>query len=245
MSDSAVISPVDDLLNSVAVVKMESSSGRTVSYVPAVNDFRLGEGNGRNKRVLVIGSGCGGLGAAWHLNRAGWEVTLKEADSRFGGHANTIAVDGTEVDTGFMVYNALNYPNLIALFEELGIEGVDTEMGFSVSMDDGKFEWCGDTLRGLLATPSNGVNPSFYAMMRDIMRFNKEALKTLALHENHPTRQLTVGAFLKTKGFSQSFTDLYLVPMTAAIWSSSARGILDFPVITLFSFLNKYVVCYH
>lgn len=138
-----------------------------------------------------------------------------------------------------MVYNSLNYPNLIALFNELGVKGLDTEMGFSVSMDDGKFEWCGDTLSGLLSTPSNILNPAFYAMMCDILRFNKEALKALVSPKNHPTRDQTVKQFLEYHRFSKSFTNLYLIPMTAAIWSASTDGILGFPAITLFSFLNK------
>jgi predicted NAD/FAD-binding protein len=217
-------------------------NGRTSSYFPCIKDLTTYAGNGRGKKVLVVGSGCSGLGSAWHLNRAGWDVTMKEADSRFGGHANTVSVDGTEVDTGFMVYNSLNYPNLIALFQELGVEGLDTEMGFSVSMDDGKFEWCGDSLSGLLATPSNAINPAFYAMMRDILRFNKEALKALALPDNHPTRLITTGTFLEQHKFSKSFTNLYLVPMTAAIWSASTDGILGFPAITLFSFLNNHLL---
>ena len=144
-----------------------------------------------------------------------------------------------EVDTGFMVYNSLNYPNLIALFDELEVKGLDTEMGFSVSMDNGNFEWCGDTLGGLMATPSNIVNPAFYAMMRDILRFNKAALKALQLPLEDPTRQLTTKQFLDLHRFSKSFINLYLVPMTAAIWSASTDGILGFPAITLFSFLNK------
>jgi uncharacterized protein len=148
-------------------------------------------------------------------------------------------VDGIDVDTGFMVYNALNYPNLLALFEELGISGTDTEMGFSVSMDEGKFEWCGDSLKGLFATPGNATSLSFYRMMSDILKFNKLALKALTLPEDHPTRKQTVGEFLSTRKFSDAFTNLYLVPMTAAIWSSSAKGIMDFPAITLFTFLSK------
>lgn len=150
-----------------------------------------------------------------------------------------LAVDGVDVDTGFMVYNSLNYPNLMALFEELGVEGLDTDMGFSVSMDGGQFEWCGDTLKGLMATPSNAYNPAFYAMMKDILRFNKESLRALGLPENHPTRHMTTRQFLETHKFSKSFVSLYLVPMTAAIWSASSDGILGFPAITLFSFLNK------
>lgn len=86
-------------------------------------------------------------------------------------------MDGVAVDTGFMVYNNLNYPHLCSFFEEVGIRGLDTSMGFSVSVNDGAFEWCSDSLRGLLATPSNIVNPTFYTMMKDIFRFNKEAIR--------------------------------------------------------------------
>lgn len=148
-------------------------------------------------------------------------------------------MDGVDVDTGFMVYNSLNYPNLMAMFDELGIKGQSTTMGFSVSMDDGKFEWCAESLNGLLATPSNAVSPSFYLMMWDIVRFNKEAKKFLCLSESDPKKKQTTGEFLKAGRFSDSFVKYYLVPMTAAIWSASTGGILGFPAITLFTFLNK------
>lgn len=148
-------------------------------------------------------------------------------------------VDEIDVDTGFMVYNSLNYPNLVAFFDELGISGDDTTMGFSVSMDDGNFEWCADSMAGLTATPSNAYNSSFYLMMSDIIRFNKEAQRALILPEEHPVRKMTVDEFLKKNRFSTSFAKYYLVPMTAAIWSASTNGIMNFPAITLFAFLNK------
>lgn len=147
--------------------------------------------------------------------------------------------DGVYIDTGFMVYNNLNYPNLIALFEELGVEGIDTTMGFSVSMDDGDFEWCGESLAGLLATPTNAVNPSFYAMFRDIFRFNKKALAALDLPENHAARFQTTREFLQANKFSESFAKYYLIPMTGAIWSATSDDILNFPAITLFAFMRK------
>jgi predicted NAD/FAD-binding protein len=114
-------------------------------------------------------------------------------------------------------------------------------MGFSVSMNDGKFEWCSDTLAGLLATPSNIVNPAFYSMMSEILRFNKQAKAVLALPDRDPVKALNVGAFLRQYNFSNSFRDFYLVPMTAAIWSATSKDIMGFPVFTLFTFLNKYV----
>lgn len=144
-----------------------------------------------------------------------------------------------DVDTGFMVYNTLNYPNLCALFEELGVEGEPTTMGFSVSMDKGNFEWCSDSLSGLMATSSNLTNPSFYVMFKDIFVFNKAANELLILPEDHPTRKMTVQEFLTHHNLSDAFRDYYLVPMTAAIWSASAMDMLGFPALTLFTFLNK------
>eukprot|EP01035_Chromulina_nebulosa_P018365 gene18365-24061_t len=217
--------------------------GKTASYIPAINSF---ESNGindiENKRVLVLGAGCAGLGAAWHLNRSGINVTLYDSGDQLGGHANTINVDGIDIDTGFMVYNSLNYPNLISLFEELGIDGIDTTMGFSVSMDDGKFEWCAETLNGLLATPSNLYNLSFYRMMNDIVRFNIKANELLHLPDNHKLKSLTTAEFIQVNKLSNAFTSYYLIPMTAAIWSASADDILNFPAVTLFSFLNNHLL---
>ena len=138
-----------------------------------------------------------------------------------------------------MVYNTLNYPNLCAFFEELGIEGLPTTMGFSVSVEDGALEWCSDSFSGLFATPSNAYNPRFYSMMRDIFRFNEEAHRLLAMPESNPARNVTVRKFLQEKNLSDSFRDLYLVPMTAAIWSATTDDILNFPAVTLFTFLNK------
>lgn len=138
-----------------------------------------------------------------------------------------------------MVYNTLNYPNLCAFFEELGLEGQPTSMGFSVSMDDGKLEWCSDSLSGLLATPSNAYNLEFYAMFRDIFRFNEEAQKLLNLPDKNPQRNVTVRQFLQDKNLSVAFRDLYLIPMTAAIWSATTDDMLNFPAVTLFTFLNK------
>ena len=223
---------------------MTQNSGETYES----NDVTAG-GNARvdpremsasvQKDVLVVGSGCAGLAAAWHLHRSNVDVTLFESDSRAGGHANTIEVDGIEVDTGFMVYNAVNYPHLCSFFEEINLRGEETSMGFSVSMQNGNFEWCSDSLSGMLATPSNLINPSFYQMMWEIFRFNKEALAVLRLPDNHPNKASTVEEFLRDRKFSNSFRDHYLIPMTAAIWSATSKDMLGFPVITLFTFLNK------
>jgi cyclopropane-fatty-acyl-phospholipid synthase len=141
-----------------------------------------------------------------------------------------------------MVYNAFNYPHLMSFFNELGVQGEDTTMGFSVSADDGAFEYAaGETLSKLFATRKNLLNPFFYFMILEILRFNRLAQAFLHLPETHPDRSLTTEAFLKKNRFSSSFANRYLVPMTAAIWSSTSKGIMNFPAITLFTFLNKYV----
>lgn len=144
-----------------------------------------------------------------------------------------------DIDTGFMVYNTLNYPNLCAFFEELGIEGESTTMGFSVSMNDGRLEWCADSFAGLLASPSNATNPQFYLMMKDIVRFNKAANAMLQLPESDPVKRMTVREFIAHHRLSNAFRDLYFIPMTGAIWSASAEDMLNFPAATLFTFLNK------
>eukprot|EP01041_Mallomonas_annulata_P003419 gene3419-6783_t len=193
-------------------------------------------------KVAVVGAGCAGLSAAWHLNRSGIDVSLIEIDSRIGGHANTINADGVDVDTGFMVYNSKNYPYMMALFEELKVEGEETNMGFSVSMDNGSFEWCGDSISGLFASFKNIFNPEFYKMFYDILRFNSEAVSFLKLSESDPERNLTVGEFLSKRKYSDAFAKYYLVPMTAAIWSASTDGIMSFPALTLMTFLNNHLL---
>jgi predicted NAD/FAD-binding protein len=214
----------------------------------------------QKQKVLVVGCGVAGIAVAWHLNNdPSIDVTVFEADSKIGGHANTITVDGVKVDTGFMVYNAVNYPNLCAFFDEIGVEGQETEMGFSVSMNGGKFEWCSESLAGLFATPSNAINPQFYTMMYDIMRFNKEAnaaLKSIQENEEESpeastvdatgaiasVKNMTTGQFLAHHKFSTAFRDLYLVPMTGAIWSATTNDILAFPIVTLLTFLNNHLL---
>lgn len=139
-----------------------------------------------------------------------------------------------------MVYNALNYPHLCSFFEELGVEGIDTAMGFSVSINQGELEWCSDSLRGLFATPSNALNPRFYQMLFDIFCFNAEAKKLLSISRTDVSKaSMTTGEFLTLHKFSSSFRDLYLVPMTAAIWSASGDDMMNFPAVTLFTFLDK------
>ncbi len=192
--------------------------------------------SGSRQKIAVIGSGISGLASAYLLQKR-FDVTLYEAGSYFGGHTNTvdIEVEGIKqaVDTGFLVFNHKTYPNLIALFKELAVDSYDTDMSFGVSVDDGQIEWAGTNLDTVFAQRKNIISPAFINMLRDILRFNKDAEKNLA---QSLISKINLGDLLKQGGYNQRFQDHYLVPMAAAIWSSSPKDILDFPASTFLRF---------
>lgn len=182
------------------------------------------------RKVAVIGSGISGLSAAWLLSRH-CDVTLYEADDRLGGHANTVDVRvgsaTVAVDTGFIVYNDRNYPNLVALFKHLGVPTDDSNMSFAASLDDGRFEYSGCGLSGLLGQRSNAFRPRFWRMVSDILRFYKEAPGLL---ERKDLQTATIGDYLDANRYSQAFVEDHLMPMGAAIWSSSASDMRGYPL---------------
>ncbi|MTV39833.1 NAD(P)/FAD-dependent oxidoreductase [Duganella radicis] len=188
------------------------------------------------KRIAVIGAGISGLASAYFLNRH-HDVALFEAGSYLGGHANTVDIElegqRRAVDTGFLVYNEKTYPNLIALFAELGVDSISSDMSFGVSMDDGALEWAGTNLDTVFAQRRNMASPSFLRMLRDILHFNRRAGDFLA---ECTSDGATLGQLLDRHGYSRAFRDAYLLPMAAAIWSSSPRDILDFPAATFLRF---------
>jgi predicted NAD/FAD-binding protein len=179
------------------------------------------------RKIAVIGAGISGLSAAWLL-RETFDVTLYEAEARAGGHADTqvLTLDGetVPVDTGFIVFNNVNYPNLVGFFDHLGIASHDSNMSFGVSKNDATFEYAGGELKQLFAQPSNIFRPSFWQLIRDILRFNKQAP---ALLDTNSTQSL--GDYLTANKYSTSFTEDYVLPMGAAIWSSSVEGMKAFP----------------
>jgi predicted NAD/FAD-binding protein len=187
-------------------------------------------------RLAIIGSGVAGLGAAWSLSRA-HEVVVYEADDRLGGHAHTVQIDDPSgpvtVDTGFIVYNERNYPNLVALFDHLGVATEPSNMSFAVSLSGGTFEYQARAL-GLIAQPSNLVKPSYMRMMKDIARFAREATSA----ELEPG--MSTGAFLAAGGYSESFRRDFLLPMLACIWSSSLDAMLEYPAETMIGFLDNH-----
>ncbi|MDM0011285.1 FAD-dependent oxidoreductase [Variovorax sp. J22P168] len=177
--------------------------------------------------IAVIGSGISGLSAAWLLSRR-HRVTLFEADSRPGGHSHTVDVAtpcGTvAVDTGFIVFNEAAYPNLTALLDHLGVPTRDAEMSFAVSLDQGALEYSGSGLSGLFAQRGNLLRPRFWSMLRDLVRFYREAPG-----EAGRFGLLPLDDYLDRRGYGRAFRDDHLYPMAAAIWSTPAARIGDYP----------------
>ena len=195
-------------------------------------------------KVAVIGAGIAGLLSAYRLVQAGADVTLFEAGNYFGGHSNTVdvEVDGFRfgVDTGFLVFNQRTYPRLIALFEELGVDSVASDMSFSVRLPlPGRvLEWAGSNLDTVFAQRGNLFNPRFLAMVRDILRFNKEATALATAGDAIPVQSL--GQFLDDRRYSAEFRNWYLLPMAACIWSCPAGQMLAFPVATFIRFCHNH-----
>ena len=194
----------------------------------------------RGRRIAVIGSGISGASAAWALS-SGADVTLYEAGARAGGHTATVDIDydGTpiSVDTGFIVYNELNYPNLTALFRHLDVETVESDMGFALSLDNGRLEWCGSSLTQVFAQRRNVVSVPFLWMLREILRFNRQCREDKAAGL---LAGISIGNYLKLRGFSDRFVDDYLIPMAAAIWSTPRNRMLDFPAETFITFFENH-----
>lgn len=189
--------------------------------------------------IAVIGSGISGLSAAWLLSRT-QNVTLFEKDDRPGGHANTIlantAEGGIPVDTGFIVYNERNYPNLTALYDHLGVETARSYMTFAVSIGQGEMEYSGEYLWGLFGQRRNIIRPRHWKLVADIMRFFRDAEKQIATCDD----DLSIGDFLKRFGYSQAFIDDHILPISAAIWSTPSAGMLDFPAKTFITFFANH-----
>jgi predicted NAD/FAD-binding protein len=188
-------------------------------------------------RIAVIGSGIAGLGTAWALGR-GHEVVIYEAADYLGGHAHTVDIEDAgrtiAVDTGFIVYNEANYPNLTRLFDVAAVPTEPSDMSFSVSVGHGAFEYQGRLL-GLAAQPSNLARPSYLRMVGEILRFTREARELIGAGSREST-----GDYLARQGYSAAFRDDYLLPMVACIWSSHLEAMLDYPAETMVRFLDNH-----
>jgi uncharacterized protein len=199
-------------------------------------------------KIAVIGSGVSGLSCAWLLSKfARHHVTLFEQSDTLGGHTNTVdvTVDGVNypVDTGFLVFNDWTYPNLIAMFKHLNVEDALSDMSFSVKLTEdsrhekSRLEWSGSNLATVFSQPSNLFNGAFIRMLRDVVRFNREATK---LVQSNAEMAGTVGDYLSKHHYSDAFRDWYLAPMTGCIWSTPTRKIDAFPLATMLRFCHNH-----
>jgi predicted NAD/FAD-binding protein len=192
----------------------------------------------RRKRIAVIGGGVAGLGAAWALRETS-DVVVYDSAERFGGHAWTIDIDHRgvpmSVDIGFICFNRPNYPNFTALLNHIDVPTVMTDMAFAVSDPDG-YEWSSDPL-GLFAWKRNLLDKKFRGMIGEILDFNNRARAELA---KDTVPDMSLGAWLDMHGYSQLFREAYLLPMSAAIWSTPEKLMLDYPVVSFLQFFDNH-----
>lgn len=190
--------------------------------------------------IAVIGTGIAGMSAAWLLSKA-HQVTVYEQDNRIGGHTNTVLVPGPDgpipVDTGFIVYNERNYPNLVALFRHLGVPTKPSDMSFAASIDDGDLEYTGTGLGGLFAQKRNLLRPRFWRMVRDILRFYRRGAALLTDSESDA---VTLGDYLDSERYSHAFVYNHLLPMAAAVWSTAASEMRKHPARAFIEFCSNH-----
>ena len=193
-------------------------------------------------RIAIVGTGIAGMSCAWLLNPT-HDITVYETEDRPGGHSNTVLMPtdrgNVPVDTGFIVYNERNYPNLTALFEHFDVPTKASNMSFGVSLDGGQFEYSGSDAYGtLFAQKSNLLRPTFHRMLADIIRFNAAASRFLKKGDR--TEPLTIGEFLSRGRYGDAFCNRYLLPMSAAIWSANLEDMSAFPARSFLQFFDNH-----
>ena len=193
------------------------------------------------KRIAIIGSGISGQTCGYLLSQK-HQITLFEAESYLGGHTATVDIDidnrTIPIDTGFIVFNDRTYPNFIKLMNQIGIKYQDTEMSFSVQNSRNELEYNGHNLNTLFSQRRNLLNPRFYRLVFEILKFNN--LAKAANRNKSISDKETLGQFLKRHGFSDYFSNNYILPMMAAIWSSSIEGSKNFPLKFFLRFFNNH-----
>lgn len=190
-------------------------------------------------RIAVVGSGISGLASAWLLSRA-HDVTLFEVNDYFGGHTHTHDIELAEkhyrIDSGFIVHNPRHYPLLTRLFDELGVASQPTTMSFSVHNQASGLEYNATTLDTLFCQRRNLLSPRFIGMVRDLMRFYREAPALIS----QPNSSITLGDYLQFNRYGAAFRDEHLIPMASALWSSPPAQILNFPARYLVQFMTNH-----
>lgn len=190
------------------------------------------------RRVAVIGGGISGMAAA-HLLARDHAVVLFEAEGRLGGHARTVMAGkrgDQPVDMGFIVFNNVNYPHLVKLFDDLSVPVAKSNMSFGASIDGGRIEFGLRNLNAVFAQRRNIANPAYLRMLRDIFRFNANADRLA----QDPA--MTLGELLDVLGTGQWFRDYYILPLSGAIWSTPVQGIIDFPARALIDFFKNHAL---
>ncbi|MBF9042784.1 FAD-dependent oxidoreductase [Rhodobacterales bacterium HKCCE4037] len=193
------------------------------------------------KKIAVIGAGISGMAAAYHLAQDN-DVTLIEAEPRLGGHARTVVAGkhgDQPVDTGFIVFNKVNYPNLVKLFDELEVPVAPSDMSFAASIAGGRIEYGLRSPQALFAQPGNLVRPGFLRMVRDLFTFNAKAAG-LATDST-----ITLREFLDQMGMGRWFRDYYITPISGAIWSTPKEEIMDFPAQAMVRFFRNHHLLHH
>lgn len=222
--------------------------GPAGAHAGPVLDFLRGRGHPRGpgrettRRIAVVGGGIAGLSAAWSLSDRA-HVTLFEAAAYAGGHTHTVDVTlgGVThgVDTGFLVFNERTYPLLIQLFSQLGIRSAKSDMSFSAQVPADGVEWSGSNLATVFAQKRNLARPAFWAMLADLLRFNRLCTELAARGEEAALAE-PIGTFLERHRFGRGFRDWYLLPMVACIWSCPTSQMLQFPIRTLIRFCHNH-----
>lgn len=196
---------------------------------------------GEHRKIAVVGSGIAGLSAAWLLAKR-YPVTLFESDRRLGGHSNTVTVatdDGlVAVDTGFIVFNEATYPNLVSMLDHLGVASQQSCMSFAASIAGGRTEYSSVSVNGFIGQRRNIVSPRFWSMVTDILRFYRAAPLLLKSPADHA--DTTLGEYLDTHGYTNAFIEDHLLPMGAAIWSTTAREMRAYPLIAFVRFFASH-----
>ena len=190
------------------------------------------------KKLAIIGSGIAGLSSAYFLQND-FDVTLFEKNDYIGGHANTRKVQDSQgnsipIDTGFIVYNELTYPNLTKLFHQLQVPIANSDMSFSFYNPTNQFEYGGGSLRALFADPSNLINKRFYRMVKDIIKFYK------TFQTGKPDPKISIREYLKSHRYSKEFIDFHFIPLISSIWSTPDQNSLDQPLTSIVSFFQNH-----
>ncbi|KAH9764179.1 Amino oxidase domain-containing protein [Citrus sinensis] len=200
-------------------------------------------------RIAVIGGGMSGLVSAYVLAKAGVEVVLYEKEDSLGGHAKTVTIDGVDLDIGFMLFNHVEYPNMMEFLESLGVDMGISDMSFSVSLDKGQgYEWgTRNGLSSLFAQKKNVLNPYFWQMLREMIKFKDDVLSYVEELENSPDidRNETLGHFIKSRGYSELFLKAYLIPICSSVWSCPSDGAMRFSAFSVLLFCRLFQLFGH